>query len=170
MSLVQYVQMSEIIPIPDNPRHASDSLFAFVSSAVEGAGHAVMFVDDEPSIVKSLYDSFRLKYEVLTATSADEADVIMAARGDKSPIAAVVSDQRMPGRSGADLFAKMWRLYPTTTRVLCTGYASFDDLCAAVNRGHIYHVVKKPFGEEEINQVLREAVAASVLMQNLATR
>ena len=60
----------------------------------------ILAVDDEPDILIALEDLFEDEYRVITTTKPAEALEILAA----SPgIAVILSDQRMPGMTGADV-------------------------------------------------------------------
>ena len=80
----------------------------------------ILLVDDEESILNSLRRLLRGQpFDVVLAGGGAQALEIMAAQ----PIDLVMSDARMPGMDGAQLLAEVHRLYPTTSRILLTGYA-----------------------------------------------
>src|SRR3712207_7039903 len=60
------------------------------------ARHTLLVVDDEPDVVKSVKDLFRLDYKVLTATSAAEALGLL----EREPVHVLMTDQRMPEMTG----------------------------------------------------------------------
>jgi response regulator RpfG family c-di-GMP phosphodiesterase len=72
--------------------------------------------------------------------------------------ALVLSDQRMPGTSGAKLLAMVTRLSPDTIRVLFTAYSDIAAVIEAVNEGRIYRYLAKPWDAEQLTQVVEEAV------------
>ncbi|WP_285905236.1 HD domain-containing phosphohydrolase [Pseudodesulfovibrio pelocollis] len=128
----------------------------------------VLFVDDDPNILKTFRASFRKKFELDLAEGADEAlDKIKS--GEK--YAVVVSDQKMPGKSGMDLLAEIQTLAPTTVRIMLTGHGDFTLAMDAVNRGQLYRFLLKPCPlddlERAINAALRQhrlVVAEKVLL------
>ena len=66
--------------------------------------HTVLFVDDEPNILKALQRLLRSEpWQVLTAVDPNEALEIMR----RTPAQVVVTDQRMPSMSGVDFLAKV---------------------------------------------------------------
>src|SRR5690349_19898886 len=71
----------------------------------------VLCVDDEPQILAGLSVNLRRRYDILTATSGDEALALLTARPG---IAVVMSDMRMPGMDGATFLAKAKQLAPDT--------------------------------------------------------
>src|SRR6185312_5074310 len=71
----------------------------------------------------------------------------------------VMSDQRMPQITGVELLAKVKSKYPQAVRMLFTGFADLDSIIAAINQGHIFGFLKKPWQPEELEQAVREAAA-----------
>jgi diguanylate cyclase (GGDEF)-like protein len=115
---------------------------------------SLLVVDDEPSILDLLERMLSTEYEVLTAGSADAAAAVFARR----PVDLILTDQRMPGRTGVSLLDWVRCHHPRTVRLLMTAHEEFDDAVAAINRGHVYHYVSKPFSPpEELLQALRNA-------------
>ena len=63
----------------------------------------VLFVDDEQDNLDALRRLFRKEYNCFFAVGAVEAIRILQTEG---PFAAIISDQRMPGLTGVELFEK----------------------------------------------------------------
>lgn len=116
----------------------------------------VLLVDDEESILNSLRRLLRGQpYEVLLATSGAQALEIM----EQQSIDLVMTDARMPNMDGATLLAHIHRLYPTTTRILLTGYADMPTIIKAINEGKIHRYISKPWNDEEMLLTLRQSLA-----------
>ncbi len=115
----------------------------------------ILIVDDEPSIVSSIIRSLEDDYECLGAGDAAQARELFASG---KPITCVVSDQRMPGEQGSDFLGWVSSHHPHTVRILITGYADFDSVVAAVNRGHIWQFIQKPWEPLQLEMVVRQAV------------
>src|SRR5262245_53404510 len=73
------------------------------------------------------------------------------------PIDLILTDQRMPRMTGVQLLEWVREHSPKTVRLLMTGYAELDDAVEAINRGHVYYYLLKPWRTEELLQVLRNA-------------
>ena len=112
---------------------------------------SVLIVDDEPYILPTLAALLSRDFEVLTASSADAAQAVLESR----PVDIVLTDQRMPRRTGVQLLEWVRTNRPDTVRVLMTGFAELDDAVDAINLGHVYHYLLKPCRTEELLQVLR---------------
>ncbi|KDD68236.1 response regulator RpfG family c-di-GMP phosphodiesterase [Pseudomonas sp. BT76 TE3572] len=116
----------------------------------------VLLVDDEESILNSLRRLLRGQpYELLLATSGAQALEIM----EQHSIDLVMTDARMPNMDGATLLARIHQLYPTTTRILLTGYADMPTIIKAINEGQIHRYISKPWNDEEMLLTLRQALA-----------
>ena len=113
----------------------------------------ILFVDDEERILRSLALQFRREYEVLT-----ESDPLRALQRLKSEsVHVLVSDQRMPGMTGAELLAAAQQIAPQTLRILLTGYSDLDAAVAALNNGGIFRYLTKPWDALEMAFTLRQA-------------
>jgi diguanylate cyclase (GGDEF)-like protein len=114
---------------------------------------SVLVVDDEPVVLQTLVPLLAPDYDVLTAESAEAARNQLGGR----PVDIVLTDQRMPGQSGVGLLEWVREHFPRTVRLLMTSFTDLDDVIAAVNRGHVYHYLLKPWRTEDLLHVLRNA-------------
>ncbi len=116
----------------------------------------LLLVDDEPSILSALRRLFRLNgYRILTAEGGAAA-LDMAAT---ETIDLVISDMRMPQMDGAQFLQKMRHRQPDAVRILLTGYADIGSTIAAINGGEIHRYIAKPWDDNDILLVVREALA-----------
>ena len=112
--------------------------------------HTVLAVDDEPANQRAVARALRDDCRVLTAGSGSEALALMA----REPVALVIADQRMPGMSGAEFLAETVVRHPAVIRIVLTGYTDVDTVLEAINRGHVYHFLGKPWELRELRQVV----------------
>ena len=101
----------------------------------------VLFVDDEPIALQSFERQLKKRFSIRTAGSAAEALAILQVDG---PCAVIVSDMRMPGMDGIQLFSRVKDLYPDTVRIMLTGNADQETAIEAVNSGQIFRFLTKP--------------------------
>ncbi|MBS1689007.1 MAG: response regulator [Bacteroidetes bacterium] len=113
----------------------------------------ILYVDDEVNNLTSFKAMFRVKYNVFTAISADDAMKIM----ETQPIEIIVTDQRMPNMTGVEFLEKVLEKYPEPMRILLTGYADMNAVIDAVNKGKIFHYLSKPWNEEELDSTIQRA-------------
>jgi diguanylate cyclase (GGDEF)-like protein len=123
---------------------------------------SLLVVDDEPYILPTLAALLGNDYEVLTASTVDAAQQLFAQRD----INIVLTDQKMPARTGIELLEWVKGHSPRTVRLLMTGYAELEDAVEAINRGHVYYYLLKPWRIEELQQVLRNAAEKFLLEQS----
>jgi len=128
--------------------------------ATEVQAWTVLCVDDEPSILSALRRVLRAEgCRLLTAQGGVEALAILATES----VDVVVSDMRMPGMDGAQLLARVREEWPSTARILLTGYADMDATIAAINNGQIYRYIHKPWDEHELRLTVRQAAERQLL-------
>jgi len=117
--------------------------------------HTLLVVDDEPDVCDSVHDLLRREFKVLKARSAAEGCQLMK----DNEVHIIMTDQRMPQISGVELLSKVRARNPKAVRMLFTGYADLDAVIAAINQGHIFQFLKKPWKPEELETAVREAAA-----------
>ena len=116
--------------------------------------HAILFVDDEANILNALRRLLRREpWRVHTATRASEALELL----EQHPCQVIVSDQRMPETSGADLLAKLRERYPDMVRLMLTGNSDIQVAVDAVNRGEVFRLVTKPWSDADLKMTIRQA-------------
>ena len=115
--------------------------------------HCLLVVDDEPNVCESVHDLLRREFRVLKANSADEGYRMML----EEEVHIVMSDQRMPQISGVELLTKVKARHPQAIRMLFTGFADLESVIAAINQGHIFQFMKKPWQPEELLTAVRQA-------------
>jgi CheY-like chemotaxis protein len=115
----------------------------------------ILIVDDEEAILETMQFTFEDEYDVLTSTDAESALRLLEERG---PVAVVISDQRMPNMTGVEFLARVFRAHPNTVRIILTGFADMDAIINAINDGHVYAYITKPWEPDDLKQVVRRAV------------
>jgi signal transduction histidine kinase len=114
----------------------------------------LLVVDDEPEVLRSLYDLFRLDYHVLTFERG--ADAVKALETEDPHV--ILTDQRMPEMTGVEFLRHAKRLRPDATRLLFTGHADLKAVIDAINQGSVFRYVTKPWDPEELQTIIRQAV------------
>ena len=108
--------------------------------------HKILIVDDESENLRALERLFRRDYSVLTAESGGEALALL----EQHDVALLISDQRMPGMTGIELVQRTVSLRPHMVRILLTGYSDIGTLIEAINSGHVYKYVTKPWNNPDL--------------------
>lgn len=112
----------------------------------------ILVVDDEPQILTAITDLLEDEFTVWTASDGPSALKLLGVQ----EMAVILSDQRMPGMTGAELLGRV-RQVSDATRVLVTGYSDLDALVKAVNLGQIHAYLSKPWNPLELKVVVRTA-------------
>lgn len=123
------------------------------SRMVPATRYCLLVVDDEPDVCDSVHDLLRREFRVLKANSADEGYRIM----QQEEVHIVMTDQRMPEITGVQLLSKVKARHPHAVRMLFTGFADLDSIIGAINHGHVYQFLKKPWQPEELLGAVRQA-------------
>jgi two-component system sensor histidine kinase/response regulator len=117
--------------------------------------HKILVVDDEEANLRALERIFRKEHNVLMARSGNEALGLL----EQHDVALLISDQRMPEMSGIELLQKTVKLRPHMVRILLTGYTDVNTLIEAVNCGHVYKYVTKPWNNDDLSVTVNRALA-----------
>jgi response regulator RpfG family c-di-GMP phosphodiesterase len=113
----------------------------------------ILYVDDEMNNLVSFKATFRIKYNVFTAISGEDAIKLL----DENDIQIIITDQRMPGMTGVEFLESILDKHPEPMRILLTGYADLNAVIDAVNKGKIFHYLSKPWNEEELDMTIQRA-------------
>ncbi|MEZ7980260.1 MAG: response regulator [Myxococcota bacterium] len=120
----------------------------------------ILIVDDEEAILETMTFTFMDLYEVLTTSDPTQALQIME---ENQPIAVVITDQRMPGMTGVELLSETYQRFPETVRIILTGFADAEATVKAINDGHIYGYVNKPWEPDELKAIVKRATELHLL-------
>lgn len=123
---------------------------------MSGPKRDILYVDDELDNIIVFEAAFEDDFNVIPAASAKEALGVL----ERRPVPVVVSDHRMPEMSGVELFEVMRKRHPFTKRVILTGYTDTEAMVDAINKGQVFHYLKKPWERHELLSVLKRALEA----------
>jgi two-component system, NtrC family, response regulator HupR/HoxA len=116
--------------------------------------HTLLLVDDEIANLQKLQRTFVDRYEVFLSQSVDEALAILR----RTPVDAIITDQKMPNMTGIELLEASQKEYPNIVRMVLTGYTEVDDLIAAINTGKVHKYITKPWEPENLRLAVQEAL------------
>lgn len=115
----------------------------------------VLFVDDEPIVLKGYERQLRGEFSIETADGPQAALRLLSEGG---PYAVVVSDMRMPEMDGVEFLTRVRQQWPDTVRLMLTGNNDKKTTMDAVNQGHVFRFLWKPCPAEVIATLLRQAL------------
>ena len=129
----------------------------------------ILLVDDNRALLDGMAATMSDEgYTVSLAASAEEA----LDRIEKHKFATVVSDLKLPKKTGIDLLREWKERFPQTPFIIITAYGSVETAVEAMKLG-AFDFVTKPFAADELSLKVRNAVEQFQLksqVQTLATQ
>ena len=124
----------------------------------------LLFVDDEPFVLRALKRTFELEgFEVVTAQKPADAVDLLRNGGE---FVVIGSDYRMPDMNGAEFLQRARELSPKSYRLLISAVEEFHAAVDSINRGEIYRFVPKPWDRDDLLAIVRAAVEDYHLRRN----
>jgi response regulator RpfG family c-di-GMP phosphodiesterase len=115
----------------------------------------ILVVDDEQGVLTALSQLLSDSYEVLTCKSADEAIALLK---EDAFVTLLLTDQRMPKKTGTDLLIESRDFAPLVPKVLITAYTDVEDIIRLINEGQIFRYIQKPWNSDKLREIVAEAV------------
>lgn len=123
----------------------------------------ILLVDDETNVLVALRRLFHGEgYQIHLAGSGAEGLAILR----QHPVDLVISDMMMPQMSGSEFLGQVYRHWSETVRILLTGYADLNSTVEAINKGKIYCYCNKPWNNDELKILVRNALAQKRLRED----
>ena len=121
--------------------------------------HTILIVDDDAAMRQMLESLFREQgYATVEAESAKAA--LECVRETEADV--VLSDIKMPGRSGIEMVGDLRRVRPETPVVLMTAFGSIDSAVEAMRAG-AFDYITKPFEPEAVLLTVERALERRAL-------
>ncbi|HLX28211.1 MAG TPA: sigma 54-interacting transcriptional regulator [Casimicrobiaceae bacterium] len=117
----------------------------------------ILLVDDDPDLLKLI--SLRLTSAGYRVRTADSGETALATIAVQRP-AAVITDLRMPGIDGLQLFEAIHRQHAALPVVILTAHGTIPDAVKATQRG-VFGYLTKPFDSQELLQKVAAALQVS---------
>ena len=126
------------------------------------AEQTVLLVDDDPHLLAALRRALRHEpYEVVLAETADAALWLLGT----TAVDVLVTDQRMPGMSGAEFLTKVRAEHPHVISIMLTGHADLATAISAINSGEVYRFFTKPCEVGSLALAIRQALQLKALIR-----
>ena len=119
---------------------------------------SVLIVDDEKHTREGLQQALQENYDVTVASNADEAFNLM----DAQEFEVIVTDLRMPGKSGLKVIDKALALPNRPAVIMMTAYGSIDSAVEAMKRGAV-DFLTKPVQIERLEILIQRALKTKTL-------
>jgi DNA-binding NtrC family response regulator len=126
----------------------------------------VLYVDDEPANLIALKRLFRDEpFDLITETSPMKA----LSRIETLKPAVVISDQCMPEMQGTEFLKQVEYRHPDCVRIILTGQADLDAAMEAINEGHVFRFIQKPWDNDDLKTQVGAALEHRESIQCLRT-
>lgn len=122
----------------------------------------ILIVDDELSIRRSLYNTFKKHYQIETASKGSEA--VNKIEGDDFDL--VLLDQKMPDIDGLEVLREIKRINDQIIIIMMTAYGSIESSVEAMKLG-AYDYILKPYELDEMTMVVKKALHYQDLSQEV---
>src|SRR3954471_20137799 len=117
----------------------------------------ILIVDDDPALLRLL--SLRLREEGHQAVQASSGESALAALDHELP-QLLITDLRMGGMDGLQLFEAVHRKHPLLPVLILTAHGTIADAVKALRRG-VFGYIAKPFEARDLMAEVNRALAAS---------
>ena len=119
---------------------------------------SVLIVDDEKHTREGLQQALAEHYDVTVASNADEAFNLM----ETQPFDVILTDLRMPGKSGLKVIDKALSLPHRPAVLMMTAYGNIDTAVEAMKRGAV-DFLTKPVNIERLEVLIQRALKTKTL-------
>ncbi len=136
-----------------------------MTEAIQGR---VLIVDDEEMVTKNLEMLLKMETSLEPVTFTVPQQALEYVQSE--PIDVAISDFIMPEMNGLELLSKIKEAQPATSRVLLTGYADKDSAIKAINEVGLFQYLEKPWENEFVLMVLRNAAERTQLLRKLGEK
>jgi two-component system, NtrC family, response regulator GlrR len=120
----------------------------------------ILIVDDDPALLRLL--SLRLHYEGHTTMEASGGAAALALLDHELPNI-MITDLRMPGMDGMQLFDAVHRRYPLMPILILTANGTIPDAVSAMQRG-VFGYITKPFEGLDLMRDVDRALQVSATL------
>jgi CheY-like chemotaxis protein len=115
----------------------------------------VLFVDDDPALLRAICRSLDEKYEIETALSGLEALQLL---DEQAPFACVVSDMKMPQMDGVELISRVKKRCQGIACIILTGNQDEATITRASEVARVDRLLHKPCPRGELIEAIDQAI------------
>jgi putative nucleotidyltransferase with HDIG domain len=127
----------------------------------------ILFVDDEPLVLKGLQRTLRKmrnEWDIAFATSAAQALAIL----DDHPMDVIISDMKMPEMDGSQLLAEVKKRHPQIVRLILSGHVEQETTIQSVQYAH--QCLSKPCDVTLLKQTLAKLFSLRDILSDNAIK
>lgn len=114
----------------------------------------ILYVDDEEDNLRIFRASFRREFNVFIASNTSIAKEILYG----NDIHVIISDQRMPDKTGVEFLEEIVNDFPDVVRIILTAFSDTTDIIRAINKVGIYRYLTKPWDIDDLTMTIKSAI------------
>ncbi len=137
-------------------------------SSPEARAPRIIVVDDDALVLGSLKGLFTLETNYAVELFDDPRKAVDHLA--RNPVDLVISDFLMPQMNGLQFLSEARRLQPEAARILLTGFADKQNAIRAINEVGLYHYLEKPWDNDHLLLLIRNALQEKSLRRQLADK
>ena len=113
----------------------------------------ILYIDDDHLMLENFKLLFKNEFYIQMTDRINQARYII--ENEENQI--IICDQRMEETTGVKFFTEIIKKHPNPIRILLTAFTDVDVIIDAINYGHIYQYIRKPFIYNKMKDVLCNA-------------
>jgi two-component system sensor histidine kinase/response regulator len=137
-----------------------DKLSQADNKKTEKKRYTILVVDDETANLRFLSGLLEADYNVLTAEDGQEAIDLISSHPNAQDINLIITDQRMPRKTGVEFLQETISKIPKTIRIILTGFTDIDAVLSSINSGKVYNFLNKPINPQDLKITIKRALEA----------
>lgn len=125
--------------------------------------YKLLIIDDNKEILSTLYDYFKIKYNVVIASNG--LDALKLIEKEKKGFDLIITDIVMPNISGIGIISIVKQKNPDTPVIAITGWGEHPESLAVEVQADF--VLEKPFNLFELERQVAKLIAAKTSGDNM---
>jgi two-component system, sensor histidine kinase and response regulator len=126
----------------------------------------ILIIDDESYNLDALERIFRKKYHIFRAENGNDALNIIRSQS----LDVIVSDQRMPGKTGVEILRESIEFQPDASRILLTGFTDLDSVVQSINEARIQLYLTKPWDNTQLELSIEKAAESAMMRKEIKSK
>lgn len=114
----------------------------------------ILVVDDDPTVRRLLEKLLSELYTTYVAHSPEAAEAILM----EKRVDVILCDHFMQEELGLDFIIRISPQYPDIVKIMLTGCFEVETVMDAINAGHVFRYLSKPFTRKTITKTLEDAL------------
>jgi DNA-binding NtrC family response regulator len=127
-----------------------------MANVLQNPQRTILVVDDEPEVLR-LFKRLLSTEDAKVLLTQSGAEAVKIARQTRLDL--VILDVKLPDVSGMEVLKRIRRIDPGVPVIMVTSYGSVETVRASMKLG-AFDYLTKPFDNQEIRRVAREALAS----------